>query len=404
MAVAVTACGADARRAVRHKVQVPVISPYRIALTAEEESVLMARARSVRGSYRDRLRAQIVLAAAADSTNVAIAAQVGVHVDTVRKWRRRFAAARLAGLKDAPRSGRPAVFTAAERAEVIALACALPAESGVPLSRWSCPELARELAVRCQIAASASTIRRWLAADALKPWQHRSWISVRDPEFAAKAARVLDLYAGIWDGEPLGAGDYVICADEKTSIQARCRCHPTLPPGKARAMRVEHDYRRGGALAYLAAWDVHRAQVIGRCEPTTGIAPFSRLVEQVMTSEPYASANRVFWITDNGSSHRGAASIKRMTRAWPNAHLIHLPAHASWLDQAEIYFSVVQRKALRPNDFTSLNQIRDRLAAFETRYNAIARPFRWKFTRTDLDDLLHSLDAHDKSQPHALAA
>jgi transposase len=382
----------------------PVISPYQIALSAEEESVLMARARSVRGPYRDRLRAQIVLGAAAGGTNVAIAAQVGVHVDTARKWRRRFAAARLAGLKDAPRSGRPPVFTVADRAEAVALACALPAESGVPLSRWSSPELARELAARCQIAASASTIGRWLAADALKPWQHRSWISVRDPEFAAKAARVLDLYAGIWDGEPLSAGDYVICADEKTSIQARCRCHPTLPPGKARAMRVEHDYRRGGALAYLAAWDVHRGQVTGRCEHTTGIAPFSRLVKQVMTAEPYASADRVFWIVDNGSSHRGAASIQRMTKAWPNAHLIHLPAHASWLDQAEIYFSVVQRKALTPNDFTSLGQIRHRLAAFETRYNAIARPFSWNFTRTDLDDLLHRIDAHDKIQPHALAA
>ncbi len=381
-----------------------MISPYRITLTGKEESVLMARARSVRGPFRDRLRAQIVLAAAAGSANVAIAAQVGVHVDTVRKWRRRFAAARLAGLKDAPRSGRPTVFTAADRAEAIALACALPAESGVPLSRWSCPDLARELAARCQVAASASTIGRWLAADALKPWQHRSWISVRDPEFAAKAARVLDLYAGIWDGQPLGTGDYVICADEKTSIQARCRCHPTLPPGKARAMRVEHDYERGGALAYLAAWDVHRGQVTGRCEDTTGIAPFSRLAEQVMTAEPYASARRVFWIVDNGSSHRGAASVKRMAAAWPNTQLIHLPTHASWLDQAEIYFSVVQRKALTPNDFTSLDQIRDRLAAFEARYNAIARPFTWKFTRTDLHDLQNRLDAHHKIKPHPLAA
>jgi hypothetical protein len=169
-------------------------------------------------------------------------------------------------------------------------------------------------------------------------------------------------------------------------------------------MRVQHDYERGGALAYLAAWDVHRAQVIGRCEPTTGIAPFSQLVEQVMTAEPYASADRVFWIVDNGSSHRGGASVTRMARAWPNAHLIHLPAHASWLDQAEIYFSVVQRKALTPNDFTSLDQIRDRLAAFETRYNAIARPFNWKFTRTDLNDLLHRIDTHEKTQPCALAA
>jgi transposase len=364
----------------------------------------MARARSVRGAYRDRLRARIVLAAAAGKNNAAIAAEAGVCTDTVRKWRRRFAAGRLAGLKDAPRSGRPPVFTSAERAEAIALACALPAESGVPLSRWSCPELARELAARCKITISASTIRRWLAGDALKPWQHRSWISVRDPGFAVRAAGVLDLYAGIWDGEPLGSNDYVICADEKTSIQARCRCHPALPPGKARAMRIEHDYKRGGALAYLAAWDVHRAQVSGRCEDTTGIAPFSRLVEQVMTTEPYASADRVFWIVDNGSSHRGAASVRRMTKAWPNAHLIHLPVHASWLDQAEIYFSVIQRKVVNPNDFTDLRQIRDRLAAFETHYNAIARPFTWKFSRTDLSDLLHRIDAHEKTEPHALAA
>jgi transposase len=388
----------------RHKDQMPVQSLYQIVLSGEEEAVLAVRARSVRSQYRDRLRAQIVLAAAAGKSNAAIAGQMGVHVDTVRKWRRRFAATRLAGLKDAPRSGRPPVFTAADRAEVIALACALPAESGVPLSKWSCPELARELATRRQIAVSASTIGRWLASDALKPWQHRSWISIRDPAFAAKAARVLDLYAGIWDGAPLGSNDYVICADEKTSIQARCRCHPTLPPGKARAMRIEHDYQRGGALAYLAAWDVHRGQVSGRCEHTTGIAPFSRLVKQVMTAEPYASADRVFWIAGNGSSHRGAASIQRMTKAWPNAHLIHLPAHASWLDQAEIYFSIVQRKVLSPSDFTGLAQIHHRLAAFETRYNAIARPFTWTFTRTDLNDLLHRIDAHEKTQPRALAA
>jgi len=404
MALTGVACPAAGGRRVRHEDQMLMRSPCEIVLSDKETTVLTGRARSVRGPYRDRLRAQIVLAAAAGMANAAIAAQLGVCTDTVRKWRRRFAAGRLAGLKDAPRSGRPPVFTAADRAEAVALACALPAETGVPLSRWSCPELARELAARCQVTASASTIGRWLAADALKPWQHRSWISVRDPQFAAKAARVLDLYAGIWDGQPLGSNDYVICADEKTSIQARCRCHPTLPPGKARAMRVEHAYRRGGALAYLAAWDVHRGQVTGRCEHTTGIAPFARLVEQVMTTEPYASADRVFWIVDNGSSHRGTASVKRMARAWPNAHLIHLPRHASWLDQAEIYFSVVQRKALTPNDFTSLDQIRDRLAAFETRYNAIARPFSWKFTRDDLDDLLHRIDAHDQAQSHALAA
>jgi transposase len=209
-------------------------SPYQIVLSAREAAVLAARSRSVRGPYRDRLRATIVLAAAAGQANAAIAAELGVGAGTVRKWRGRFAAARLAGLADAPRSGRPPAFTAADRAEAVALACALPAESGVPLSRWSGPDLARELAARRGIAVSASTIRRWLARDALKPWQHRSWISVRDPEFATRAARVLDLYARIWDGRPLGPDDHVICADEKTSIHRdlRCRCgdHLREPP------------------------------------------------------------------------------------------------------------------------------------------------------------------------------
>ena len=134
-------------------------SPYRIVLSSEEEAVLAAR--SVRGPYRDRLRATIVLAAAAGQGNAAIARELRVCTGTVRKWRSRFAAGRLPGLKDAPRSGRPPAFTAADRAEVIALACALPAESGVPLSRWSGPDLARELSARCQVSVSAATIGRW---------------------------------------------------------------------------------------------------------------------------------------------------------------------------------------------------------------------------------------------------
>jgi transposase len=203
----------------------------------------------------------------------------------------------------------------------------------------------------------------------------------------------------------LGPNDYVISADEKTSIQARCRCHPTLPPGAARAMRVNHDYDRGGALAYLACYDVHRAKVFGRCEPTTGIEPFGRLVEQVMGQEPYKSAARVFWIVDNGSSHRGRKAIDRLAEQFPNAIMVHTPVHASWLNQIEIYFSIVQRKALSPNDFTDLDAIIDRLNAFETRYNQTARPFKWKFTTTDLDELLTRLDNHQSEhnpiQPRA---
>ena len=300
--------------------------------------------------------------------------------------------------------GRPA-FPPRVVVAVKALACELPAQRGVPLARWALTDLQQAVVAQGLVAQiSGATLWRWLSQDALRPWRHRSWIFPRDPAFAAKAERILELYAGRWDGVPLGPREYVGSADEKTSIQARLRIHPSLAPAAGRPMYVEHEYERGGAWAYLAAWDVQRAKVFGRCEATTGISPFDRLVAQVMGQEPYRSARRVFWIVDNGSSHRGAASAERMATAWPNAQLIHLPAHASWLDQAEIYFSVVQRKVLSPNDFTSLDQIRDRLAAFETRYNAIARPFSWKFTRTDLSDLLRRIDAHDKTKTHALAA
>jgi hypothetical protein len=261
----------------------------------------------------------------------------------------------------------PDPFPPLVRAEVKQLACELPATTGVPLARWSCAELARELVTRAVVAAiSAATVWRVLHTDAIRPWFHRSWIAPRDPRFATKAAVTLDLHARVFDGEALGADEFVICADEKTSVQARCRCHPTLPPGRSRLMRVKHEYDRGGAPAYLAAYDVHRGQVMGRCEDTTGIVPFGALVSQVMTAEPYASAKRVFWIVDNGSSHRGKASIKKLEGAWPTLRLIHLPVHASWLDQCEIYFSIVQRKVVNTNDFTDLDQIRERLESFES--------------------------------------
>jgi hypothetical protein len=172
---------------------------------------------------------------------------------------------------------------------------------------------------------STTTLWRWLEEDPSKPWRHRSWIFPRDPDFAAKAGVVLDLYDRSFQSQRLGEGEYVISADEKTGIQARCRCHPTLPSGAARTMRVEHEYQRGGALAYLAAWDVHRARLFGRCEPTTGIGPFGRLVEQVMTVEPYASATRVFWIVDNGSSHRGRASVQRLEGEWAGTQRLPRP-------------------------------------------------------------------------------
>ena len=377
----------------------PAPRARQISLTAAERRRLKQLACSRTAPYQQVIRVRIVLDASRGYANAKIARRRGVVVDTVRPWRGRYAREGMAGLTDRPRSGRPPTFTPVQIAEVKALACQLPAETGVPLSRWSCPDLATEVTERgIADAISASTVRRILAADTIKPWQYRSWLFIRDPNFAARATRVLDLYARVWDGVPLTGDEYVISSDEKTSIQARCRCHPTLPPGTSRTMRVNHEYERGGALAYLAACDVHQAHVIGLCSDTTGIAPFTELVDEVMTQEPYASARRVFWVVDNGSSHRGQAAIDRLAARYPNTVMVHTPVHASWLNQVEIFFSIVQRKVVTPNDFTDLDQVQDRLTAFEHRYNHAARPFKWKFTPADLQDLMARIERHEQKE------
>jgi transposase len=387
--------GLGSPRLIGDNVSMAMSSPYRVVLSDGQRRLLLARARRASGEHRDVVRARIVLAAADGAANATIGRGLGVGDDTVRKWRRRFCEHGLDGLRDRPRSGRPRRFPATVVTEVKALACELPADAGVPLATWSCPDLAAEAARRGIVASvSASTVRRWLAADALKPWQHRSWIFPRDPDFAVKAARVLDLYARVWQGEPLGEEDFVISADEKPGVQARSRIHPSSParPGR-RPIRVESEYRRHGTVAYLAAYDVHRARVIGHCAPTTGIEPFTALVTTVMTSQPYASARRVFWVVDNGASHRGWTAAARLSDAFPNATMIHLPVHASWLNQVEIHFSVVQRKLLTPDDFANLEVLAARLTAFEHRYNVAARPFDWRFNRDDLNRLLDRIAA-----------
>ena len=275
-----------------------------------------------------------------------------------------------------------------------ALACELPKTYGLPLGRFSRTELHRLVIERGVSEASASTIWRWLHDDALKPWQQRSWMFVRDPAFAAKAGRVLDLYQRRFQGRRLRPDEYVICADEKTQLQALGRKHASLPPAPGRVARFEFDYKRNGTLAYLAGWDVHHANLFDRVEANSGREPFDRLVADVMSVEPYRSARTVFWIVDNGSSHAGQASIDRLESAYENLRLIHLPIHASWLNQIELYFSIVQRKALTPNDFDSLQALSERLLRFGDHYRQIARPFDWTFTRADLDRLLARIDAH----------
>ena len=276
--------------------------------------------------------------------------------------------------------------------QVKALACELPATHHVPISRWSTSDLCRHVRQSGIVATiSDSTIWRWLNEDALRPWQHRSWIFPRDPQFAVKAGRILDLYERVWEETPLKKDEFVLSADEKTSIQARRRRHCTYPAQPGRAMKVEHEYTRCGAWTYIAVLDINRAKLFGRCERKNGIVPFDRLVADVMSKSPYAKARRVFWIVDNGSAHRGSRAVERLQSRYKNLVLVHAPVHASWLNQIEIYFSILQRKVITPNDFVSLKELEERLICFQDYYEQIATPFECKFTRNDLNILINKI-------------
>jgi hypothetical protein len=282
-------------------------------------------------------------------------------------------------------------FPPLDRAVVASIACDVVARTGNPLSRQSTTDLADRARDELNKPISRSTVWRILDEDAIRPWQYEHWIFPRAANFFEKAAVVLDLYEGYWQGERVDPFDRIISSDEKTSIQARVRCHTSLGPASGRRRRVEAEYGRGGALQYLAAWDVQEGRVMGLCEPKTGIEPFGRLVRQVMEEPVYGSADRVFWVVDNGSSHRGEASVKRMSRAYPNAILVHLPVHASWLNQVEVYFSLLQRKVLTPNDSINLQELELRIRLYEELTNKQPKPFAWRFTKYDLFDLLQRL-------------
>jgi DDE superfamily endonuclease len=299
-------------------------------------------------------------------------------------------------------------FPPLDRAIVASIACDVVARTGNPLSRQSTTDLAERVRGELNKPISRSTVWRVLDEDAIKPWQYEHWSFPRAANFFERAAVVLDLYEGYWQGERVDPFDRIISSDEKTSIQARVRRHPSVGPAPGRRRRVEAEYGRGGALQYLAAWDVQDGLVMGRCEAKTGIEPFARLVERVMGRPEYAAADRVFWVVDNGSSHRGEAAARRMSRAHPNAILVHLPVHASWLNQVEVYFALLQKKVLTPNDSTDLQELGLRIKLYEELTNKQPRPFAWRFTKYDLFNLLQRLArreaAAEASMPGAPAS
>lgn len=368
---------------------------YKIKLSGKEKQELRQAKKKGRKNARLVIRILIILWADAGKTLVQTAELLGCCEQTVLNQRKRFLERRsegsVAALLDLPRSGRPVTYGAKERAQVVAIVCETLQEHKLPLSRFSITDLQRIVVKEEGLAQlSHASLGRILNQNALKPWQYRHWLFPRDPDFVAKACVVLDLYAGFWQGQRLGLDEYLLSADEK-SIQVLARCHPSLLASPGHQQRVEFEYKRLGTVAYHAAWDVFRAKIFGRVAPNTCIATFNQLLELVMTQQPYQSSARTFWIVDGGCAHHPSTFPARLQRLYPNAVAVSLPTHSSWLNQIEIYFSIVQRKVLTPMDVTDELSLTSRLLDFQDYYQETAKPFSWKFTTADLKKRLEAL-------------
>ena len=310
-------------------------------------------------------RARIVLLAFRGSPDERIARELGCAVNTVVTWRRRFAGEGLPGLYDRPRSGRPEIYGPGVRLRIAAAVTSVPPEG---CSAWTHHLIAAHLA---DTGISVSQAGRVLADLELAPHKVRGWLNRRDDEqFWAQAAAVCDLYL-----HP-PAGTVLICIDEKTGIQAKYRKLPEQAARPGRAARREFEYVRNGTVSVIAALQVATGQVIAEPVARNDSVTFTGFLHRLdQCTDPRLN---IHLIMDNGSSH-----TSRATRAWIAAHpritATYTPRHASWLDMAELWFSVLTRGLLRRGDFTSRADLIEKITNFTIRYNRTAEPFTWTY-------------------------
>lgn len=374
-----------------------------MVLSDNERQGLRATLRRTSAPYREVLRSRIALLAEQGTSNHEIARTLGCALQTVKTWRKRFVHDRLRALVDRPRSGRPRQFPARTLATLKAIACELPAERGLPLSRFSLAEIHSVLRKeRLRPLPSRTTLWRVLHEDGIRPWFYRTWIHKRAPDFLEKAGPVLDLYEGRWKGRPLALTDHVICSDEKTGIQILRRKVPTRAPLPREPGRVEFEYTRKGTLCFQGALDVRHGRVFGAFPERNTSEAFREFVTEVMFEEPYASASRVFWITDNGSAHHPKTFGPWLSATFPQARAVHTPVHASWVDQEELFLAILTKKALTPRDFQSREEATERIRGFLARWNRHPRPFRWTYTRGDLRNDLKRWSEEEPKSPVAV--
>lgn len=362
----------------------PRLKPkYQIELTPEQVSKLTQISQHYTAPYCAVQRANILLLAHAGHSNAEIARRTNCCVQTVRNWRQRWPARHQ--LHDAARSGAPRQIPATALAAVTALACSRPAQHGEVTSRWSAGQLAT-VALREKSVAriSESTVRRCLRADPLKPWQHHAWQKSSDPDFVAKAAPVLELY----ETAPADAarGVLTVCADEKTSLQARQRLTPTKPACPGQPLQVSDRYKRMGALQLFCALAVASGLTFTRTFTRKCFAQFKEFLLGLFASSLCAGIKVLNLILDNGPTHAPkqlSPWLAGLELAF-EVRIFWLPKHASWLDQVEIIFSKVQRQLLTPNDFASTQALERDLMAYFAKLNENPKPVQWTYTKSKM--------------------
>lgn len=352
----------------------PKVPRLRLAPSVRKEMEALARSMCVEARLVQR--AKIILLAAQGLSNAEIGRRVGCHVDTVREWRQRFANdGRVSTLDDRPRSGRPARVTAATRCDVVKLACDKPANHGVEYREiWTHEALATVLLRETKISLSRSEVGRILRNEDFRPHRMRLWLHSPDPDFRSKVRRICDLYLH----PPEGA--HVVCIDEKTGMQALARRFPTKLPAQGRAGRFEFEYVRHGTWALLAAFDVRTGTVLGECKPQRRAEDLVAFTEHLARAYP---KGQVYVVWDNLNIHYDGKDdrwTRFNDRHGNRFHFVYTPLHASWVNQIEIWFSLLQRRVLQHGDFHSAEDLRRSVLAFLNHWNRDeAHPFNWTF-------------------------
>lgn len=340
---------------------------------------LEATSRSSTASFRDVQRARAILAAGCGWSNAAIGRYVGCGAQTVRKWRKRFSEFSSAmALADKARGGRPPTVTVETRCEVIKLACQRPSEKP-PKKKchaafrdvWTLLSLADAVEREVGVRLSVSEVGRILRSEGLRPHKMKLWLHSPDPDFQKKVRRICDLYREV----PVGS--HVICVDEKTGIQALSRKHPTKQPRPGRAGRYEFEYVRHRTRALIAAFDIKTGKVFGQCRARRTAADLDEFMEALARKYP---TGEVYIVWDNLNTHCGDKWREFSRRNGDRFHFVYTPKHASWVNQIEIWFGILQRRLLRYGEFDTVDELSERIDGFIAHWNRHeAHPFRWTF-------------------------